>query len=385
VKIKYLVTHPIQYQQPLLKFLYRLKKNNFQTLFISDFSIKDFFDDGFSKKIKWDKNLLEGYNSKILNKNQAAHYSYFKPFCFSLIKILIKDKPDIIVIHGWGQINLISGLILSKILKSKIILRSENIVQEKMNFFKKIICYFYYKFILFFPDIYLSIGKENAKFYKKYGWNKKIYTSYYTVDIKNIKVLSNDEKTNKNIKKSIDKDKRFKFFFLGKLIDRKNPMVILNSIKLLNKNYNNYSFYIIGDGELKIEMENYCKKNDIKNIYFIGFLNTKEFPSIVKRLDCFIFSSKNENWGLVLNEIMALGKPSICSDAITAAKDLIINGKNGYIFKSNDHFDLRDKMALFLNGEVNFKNLQENTSIIINKYGFKQNITEISKIINEYS
>ena len=64
--IKYILTHPIQYQSPLIKYLVK-KGVKISVLYRSDISVKEYFDQGFGKKIKWDTSLLRGYNFDFLN------------------------------------------------------------------------------------------------------------------------------------------------------------------------------------------------------------------------------------------------------------------------------------------------------------------------------
>ena len=48
--IKYILTHPIQYQSPLIKYLVK-KGVKISVLYRSDISVKEYFDQGFGKKI----------------------------------------------------------------------------------------------------------------------------------------------------------------------------------------------------------------------------------------------------------------------------------------------------------------------------------------------
>ena len=58
--IKYLVTHPIQYQVPLIRFL--SKKIKIKVAYRSDISTKKYHDKDFNKNVIIQKNLLNGYD-----------------------------------------------------------------------------------------------------------------------------------------------------------------------------------------------------------------------------------------------------------------------------------------------------------------------------------
>ena len=76
--IKYILTHPIQYQSPLIKYLVK-RGLKIKVLYRSNISVKTYFDLGFGKKIKWDTNLLRGYNFDFLNfigPNKVGNFFY---------------------------------------------------------------------------------------------------------------------------------------------------------------------------------------------------------------------------------------------------------------------------------------------------------------------
>ena len=105
-KVLYLVSHPIQYQSPLIKLFSRILKNRLEVIYLSDFSIGNFYESDFSSKIEWDIDLLGKHKYTILNKGQKSEYRYFKPFInYRFILRLFREKPDFLMLHGWANIN----------------------------------------------------------------------------------------------------------------------------------------------------------------------------------------------------------------------------------------------------------------------------------------
>ena len=88
--IKYILTHPIQYQSPFIRYLTK-KGIKITTLYRCDFSIKKFYDTQFKKVIKWDIDLLKGYKYRFLifiGANISAvriSSSFMIVFSFSLV------------------------------------------------------------------------------------------------------------------------------------------------------------------------------------------------------------------------------------------------------------------------------------------------------------
>ena len=61
IRLAYLVTHPIQYQAPLLRRIAAEPGIDLTVFFCSDFSLKSYFDPCFGKIITWDVPLTGGY------------------------------------------------------------------------------------------------------------------------------------------------------------------------------------------------------------------------------------------------------------------------------------------------------------------------------------
>src|SRR5580658_7219015 len=66
IRLAYLVSHPIQYQAPLLRRIAQEPDIDLTVLFGSDFSVRGYRDEGFGVGVKWDVPLLEGYHSEFL-------------------------------------------------------------------------------------------------------------------------------------------------------------------------------------------------------------------------------------------------------------------------------------------------------------------------------
>src|SRR5260370_12805929 len=66
VRLAYLVSHPIQYQAPLLRRIAQEPDIDLTVFFGSDFSVRGYKDEGFGVAVKWDVPLLGGYQHQFL-------------------------------------------------------------------------------------------------------------------------------------------------------------------------------------------------------------------------------------------------------------------------------------------------------------------------------
>mgnify|MGYP003973002325 FL=1 len=371
--IKYLITHPIQYQAPLFRFL--SKRLNFSVIFRSDFSIKKSFDPTFNKNILLDKNLLSGYQYDFLDHIGPNKVSNIFPLTTQFSKKIFTKETKIICIHGikiWFNIIII---ILAKIKKKKVFIREELNNLKKRSILNIFLNKVYFFIIDKFIDCYLSAGKQSTKTLIYYGVNKKkIFLLPYCVN-------------NKKFKTKIPKKfTKITILFTGKLIYRKGCDLLLNAIKDLNTNKKfkkDVKVKIVGDGPLLKKLKEFKKKNNLDNVKFLGFKDQELIKHYYKNSNLFIMPSREENWGLALNEAMASKNIVIASNKVSASYDLIINNKNGYTFINNNYVDLSKKiMKIYKNKKSDNVKLSSNSEKIISKWSFNEFYIGLSAAIN---
>jgi glycosyltransferase involved in cell wall biosynthesis len=96
----------------------------------------------------------------------------------------------------------------------------------------------------------------------------------------------------------------------------------------------NATLIIAGDGEEKENLKALAAGND--KIHFIGFQEKNRVPYWFNLADVFVFASRYDGWGLVINEAIAAGNAIICSTATGAATDKLIDGENAVLLNAED-------------------------------------------------
>ena len=371
--IKYILSHPIQYQSPLIKYL--SKRFKLTVCYRSNISLKKYHDKDFNKKVIIDKNLINGYDYLFLNHIGPNKIGSIFPITTEFVKKIFDNNTKIIWVHGIKNWYNLIIIILSKFYKKKVFVRDEFNNVKKRSFLNIFFNKIFFYVIDCFIDCYLSIGSKNTKAYKFYGIkDNKIYKVPYVV---NNKVFFLKKKKVNN---------KIKILFTGKLIFRKGCDILLEAINLLNKNHEfkkNVDVNIIGDGVLKKEFIEYKKKNNLSNVNFLGFKNQKLIRLYYKKSNLFIIPSREENWGLALNEAMASKNAIISSNKVVSSYDLLINNFNGYTFANNNYKLLAKKIMKFYNNKKNIIKFGDNSHKIISRWNFEKCYRGISKAIND--
>jgi glycosyltransferase involved in cell wall biosynthesis len=114
--------------------------------------------------------------------------------------------------------------------------------------------------------------------------------------------------------------------FVGRLHPEKNLYMLLEVMKELPE----FKLWIIGDGKLKEELTNIKKREEIKNVEFLGLIPNEELPDYLNKAEAFIMVSHKEGHPKVLIEAMACELPCIGTD-VDGIKDVISDGETGLL------------------------------------------------------
>ena len=119
---------------------------------------------------------------------------------------------------------------------------------------------------------------------------------------------------------------------IGQFIRRKGFDVLLRAWAQEPKEDH---LYIIGAQPT----EEYLELKDslgLDNVHFEGFKCKEELKEYYQAADLFILPTREDIWGLVINEAMANGLPVITTDRCVAGLELVRDGVNGYIIPVDD-------------------------------------------------
>ena len=138
----------------------------------------------------------------------------------------------------------------------------------------------------------------------------------------------------------------------GRLTEQKNYKMMIDAVKLLSQRHGDVSLEIYGIGELQGELEAYIKKQMLEDkVFLMGRSNA--LYDVYKNADVYVMSSDYEGMPNALAEAMAIGLPCISTDCKTGPRDLIDDGKNGFLVPCGDHKALAEKLEriLLMSGE----------------------------------
>lgn len=357
VRMAYLVSHPIQYQAPLLRRIAKEPDIDLTVFFGSDFSVKEYKDDGFGGVgVKWDVPLLEGYQHEFLPVlRDNARVTPTTPMNHGIARRLKGERGrpafDVLWVHGYASVNALHGITAANGLGIPVLIRAESWLGDRERSGAKLAAKkLFFRTLSQMIDGVMPIGTLNAEYWRYYlGEDFPLYLMPYAVDNQYFQQRSAEAAPRREeLRRELDlAPDRPVILFASKLQRRKRADDLLEAYKRLAPSPGaepHPYLVIVGDGEQREALERAAQQSGLKSIRFCGFRNQSELPRFFDLATVFVLPSRHEPWGLIVNEVMNAGRAVIVSDEVGCQRDLITDGVEGAIFPAGSVDGLTDAL-----------------------------------------
>lgn len=218
---------------------------------------------------------------------------------------------------------------------------------------------------------YLVVMTDKAKEnYQKWLNGNDTYT-------KVIKIPNAINSTNK--KATLDSNQ---IISVGRLEDVKDFETLILVFSMCLAQNNNLRLEIVGDGSKKEELVNLCKSlNILDYVRFTGKLDSNQVEGEMLKSSLFLLTSKSESFSLVLVEASSLGIPCISFDIDVGPREIIKDGKNGFIIKDRNKELMKKKILEIMNSRDVRNEIGNNAKINAEKYYIENVVNEWKKIL----
>ena len=152
--------------------------------------------------------------------------------------------------------------------------------------------------------------------------------------------------------------------------ERKGQDVFIDDIKLIPKSIQKKAkFIILGERTSKVFFKNLQQKaKGIKEIIWQDCIkNADEYHKFIDDIDVLCCPSREDPYPLVVIDAMMHGKPVVISDHV-GQKDIIKNGKNGFVFPSEDVSALADILTHLIQEGVSKDLRKKSRAIFENRF-----------------
>jgi len=340
-RIGFVNTHPIQYFAPLYAYLNATRQFEITAFYLSDYSVRGAPDRAFGQVVKWDIDLLSGYDAQFIagaeRRNEPAGFlSMIAPQVWRTMR---DKRLDALVIHGHTPAATLIAAASAAAVGTPVFARGETHLglprgRLKRRVRQTVMRHFYQRLAGV-----LAIGSANAAFYRALGVpSERIFSVPYTVDNDRFtRQAAVTEAERRQIRASVGvRDDRPIVLYAAKLQRRKRPHDLLQAAAILSGQGIGHHLVVAGSGEMEGELRALAQALRLSNIHFQGFVNQAALPQLYASADVFVLPSEAEPWGLAVNEAMCAGLPVVTSSAVGCAPDLVRPGVNGATFQARD-------------------------------------------------
>jgi len=298
----------------------------------------------------------------------------YLPLCFIMLMFhLMRIKPDV-VISIWSFPSLLTGLALKITrLKSRWIVRIANNPADQEYGIKKRMFNWLYQH----ADEFIVLCDElKEKFIEYYPFSKNkthLIRNGFNFDDLNLKASEDIGDDNFLSSRYI--------VSVGSLSKQKRYDVLLRAFALIEP-HNRIPLLILGDGPLKEDLKVLAEELGIlSEVIFKGFVKNP-YP-YVKNAQLFVLASDYEGLCNAAIEAQCLGIPAVITDCPTGNREIVEDGKTGYLFTIEDSTEMASKIVKLLTNDDLIKQMACSAKLITNeKFRIEKSALSLRKVIN---
>ena len=389
LRVAYLLSHPIQYQSPLLRLLAQQPELELTVLYTSDFSVRSYHDKGFGAAVQWDVPLLGGYPHEFLPRLlDGQDVSFFRPLNRGIYRRLWQGQFDVLWIHGYATLNSWMAMVAAKMLGIPVLLRTDStLIDHPRGPAKLAVKNLFFRILRRFTYGVLSVGQRNTEYWRHHlGVDIPVFSIPYAVDNAFFQERCRAASaTRERLRQELGLEaNRPVLLFASKLLERKccidlvdAYLEVVRRLKLKDESQPSPYLLIVGEGEQRPQIEarlQQASAEEREGVRLLGFRNQSELPRFYDLCDVFVLPSIHEPWGLVVNEAMNAAKAIVVSDQVGCQPDLVQDGDNGLVYPARNVKALADALERVLADPAVYRKMGERSLERIQSFSFEANV-----------
>jgi glycosyltransferase involved in cell wall biosynthesis len=336
-RVAFVMDHPAQHFSPGLRATHDRGRVRPVALYWDDFR-GGYQDTGFDRKVTWDVDLLDGYESVATDPLRPTRRRIA-----TIVGWLRRERPDVLVVAGWASPASRAALLWGAVTRTPIFLFGDSSWQHATGGASRRRTSRALLHRLFRRVGAISTGTFNREFYILHGMHpSRIISGVIPIDVDHF-ASARREATATN-------DHLLVIGFAGKLIEQKGVAELVRAVALL-RDRPGWRLRIVGDGTLRDDLTRLAKELDVDDVVdFVGFVNQQAIPGELAAFDVFVAPSTWDLRILAVAEAMAAGAPVVVSDAtgVWGPGDLVEDGVTGRVYRQGHADELADVLRALL-------------------------------------
>lgn len=122
--------------------------------------------------------------------------------------------------------------------------------------------------------------------------------------------------------------------FVGRLDQQKNPLLLLEALRICRRSHPDLHLMMVGDGGLRSKVETSIQSAGLQDsVSLLGVRSPAQIAVLLRGADCFVMSSAYEGMPIAVLEALATGLPVVTTD-VGEIRLVVQDGVNGAISAS---------------------------------------------------
>lgn len=151
---------------------------------------------------------------------------------------------------------------------------------------------------------------------------------------------------------------------VGQMIPRKGFDILLRASQALDITW---GIYLVG-GRPSDELRYLVEKLSLENVHFIDFMPKEKLWKYYQAAEIFVLPTRDDPWGLVVNEAMANALPVITTTRCIAGLEMVKDGVNGFLYDPEDVDQLKRILMEISNCTLNLEKMADAALLTAEKY-----------------
>ena len=215
------------------------------------------------------------------------------------------------------------------------------------------------KAVLYLPYSAAFVGSRRSKSYLEFLGkpSQRVVIGYDTVSLERLRRLAGIDPAPGGTP-YVERH----FTVIARFVPQKNLELALDAYAVYRRQCRDKprELRLCGAGPLEAALRARVARSGVAGVRFCGWLNEVEVARMLASSLALILSSREEPFGLVVNEAIALGVPVLVSENCGARDLLVRSGVNGYTIEPDNAEGLAFFMGLLARDEAEWRRLAEN-------------------------
>ena len=348
LRLAVILSHPITNFSPWHREVAKLKDIDLRVFFCCDWGLNGYADPQFQTNVQWDIPLLDGYAHEFLPiARRPERLRFWEVDNPQVAEALDRFDPDVVQVFGYAHRTNWRAARWAHERRKPLLLFSDSSVNTQPTWWKQtakqiIVRKFYSR-----VAGALFVSENNLAYHLRYGLpRERLFRGVMPIDRKRLlSAVADREQIRQAVRGRLGiPANAFVVTLCGKYVSHKKPIDLVAAAWAAAQEGLPIWSLLVGEGPERVAIEEFCRKQKVKNTVLTGFVNQTSIPDYYVASDVIALTSSLENYGLVVSEGISFGLPVIVSDQVgcIGANDVAQPGTNAIVYPGGNRERLQE-------------------------------------------